>query len=357
MGPGGPHRPAMPPRPPRRSNSSGVVIGVLVLGLALAGTMVRLFGGESSDHQARQTTTMRTTQRPTTQPVTTEPQTTEPTTTEPTTTEPATTQTTTTQQQSTEQQTTEPPPSEPLPRRSWGTLPPPHSNAQPWRILQTNSIYGYDIPMMKCPSVLAKFTSDAQYRSYINNTIQCQWRGWKTVFDKAGEDLPKPKVLFISGAVQSPCGRAGAEVSFYCGSWDGSNYTMYMHTNLAKQSNEWWRLRAFETSAHEFGHHVQMMSGVMYQSAVLADQGTIPSDEASRRRELQTSCWAMRLTYQTPVTKFSREDYDVIVEWSAQDQDSEHGSAESNTYWWQRGLYMKKVGGCNTWTVGAKYVS
>lgn len=243
-----------------------------------------------------------------------------------------------------------------LPGRSWDALPAPHSQDPSWLVLQRNELNGQPIPMMACPGVPDRFTTTGQFKAFATGTLACQHEGWSTTFAAVGQPLPMPSVTFVTDGVQTPCGRAGDEVSFYCGTWDGSSYGIYVQMNLLEQSNEWWRLRAFETLAHEFGHHVQMMNGTMYHSNQLVSTGELEQTEASRRLELQTSCWASRLLYQTPATRFSRADHDELVLWSQEDQDEWHGSAASNQYWWQRGLYMDRVGGCNTWTVDAARV-
>ena len=364
-------------QPPRKGGGAsgaviGILVGVVVLGLLFAG--INLLG-DSSDETGTvsrtsytpETTEPQTTDPQTTEPQTTEPQTTEPQTTEPQTTEPETTEPQTTEPQTTEPQTTEPsstppsstpPPSQekPLPDRSWGPLPKPHSSHPSWVVLQQNRLYGYNVPAGTCPTVPNGFTSNSQWRTFTTNTLNCQHNAWKTVFQRMGRSLPKPKYHFISGPVQTPCGRGGQHVSFYCGTWDGSSYAIYMHTELIQGSNEWWRLRAFETSAHEYFHHVQMISGILYENAKLVQGGTYSSNEGSRRVELQAACIAGRQLVQTKATAWTRRDYEIYEQWSNKDQDERHGSASSNRYWWQRGLYMPKTGGCNTWVVNSASV-
>ncbi|MGD7733474.1 neutral zinc metallopeptidase [Propionibacteriaceae bacterium G57] len=345
--PGG-HR--QPPAP-RRGGGWGVVLVVVALVAAVGLPGYVWLNRTSNTTNPTISPVVRTTPALQTTPVETEPST-EPPTSEPPSSEPPTTPPTT-------QPTTSEPPVDTgvLPQRTWAALPGPHSNHPTWVTLQRNSIYGYDFPKLTCPDVPDGFSSTQQFRTFATNTLNCQHNGWATIFKAAGKALPKPKVLFISGAVQTPCGTSGAKVSFYCGSWDGSSYAIYVHSSLIEQSNTWWRLRGYETLSHEYAHHVQMMAGVLRANSNLVQAGNLTLTEGSRRLELQASCYSMRLLYITPSTKFSRADYQTVVEWSSVDQDEYHGSAKSNTYWWQRGLYMQKVGGCNTWTVGSSSVS
>ena len=339
-----------PPAPPPRGNGA-LIAAVLVLVAAIA------FGGYalSRDEEPRVATTRTTL-------VTRTQATTEITSREPETTTPVTSTAQTTPPRPTATTSTPPPTQAPvgvavLPQRSWDALPGPHSNNTSWVVLQQNRLYRYDVPPMTCPAIPDGITSTQQFRSFSTNTLNCQHTGWAAVFTAMGKPLPKPKVTFISDAVQTPCGKAGDQVSFYCGTWDGSHYGIYVHTSLVEQSNSWWRLRAFETLAHEYGHHVQMMMGNMLAGAEIVEQGGMSQEERSRRLELQTSCWASRILVQTASTRFSEQDYDTFMLWSQQDQDEYHGSAASNQYWWQRGLYAKTAGDCNTYTVGSNRVS
>lgn len=351
-GPGQGFRP--PPPPPRRGNTMGLVLAVGVLGLAI---VFGLFAwGRSRDTVVATTQTIAETSSqvldlaptPSQPPTTSEPPSTEPPTTEP----PVTT----------EPPTTEAPPSTAiglgvLPQRSWDQLPGPHSTNEHWVTLQQNTLYAADVPTMSCPAIPTSFDSAKAFQTFASTTLDCQYAGWVPAFAGIGVELPMPKVTFIDGAVQSPCGKSGENVSFYCGTWDGSSYGIYVHTSLIEQSNEWWRLRAFETLAHEFGHHVQMVSGIMWAAQQVTTAGGMQNAERSRRMELQTSCWAGRLLLQTPATQFNEADLQTYIDWTQRDQDEWHGSRASNEYWWQRGMYMTKVGGCNTFTVGPERVS
>lgn len=336
-----------PPQPPPRKSNTSVIVAVGIIGLAMASTLFAWGQSRSGTSASTQTTTRVS---PTVSPViTTEVSTpvTTPVTTTPTTTTPVTT-------------TTSPPAgvgTNVLPERTWDQLPGPNSTNEFWVTLQQNPLYEQQVPTMDCPAVPSPISTGSQFENFATATLQCQHAGWKGAFAAIGEDLPMPKITFIDGEVQSACGKAGASVSFYCGTWDGSSYGIYVHSELIEGSNSWWRLRVHETLAHEFGHHVQMMAGVMWAAANVANLGGMDNLERSRRIELQTSCWAGRLLVATEATQFTAQDLETFVTWSQRDQDEYHGTKESNQYWWQRGMYSPTVGGCNTFTVGPERVT
>lgn len=342
--------------PPPRGNNTGLVVAVALLALAVGFGAFALSRdqGSAGPVTVAATTTAASTQPPSTQPPSTQPPTSPvvtPTTPSPspTTPSPTTTTPTTPAQQPTGTQL--------LPQRSWDQLPGPHSSNQEWVVLQQNRIYDYDIPTMTCPDVPSSYTSAEQFRTWATHTFNCQHNGWVPVFRAMGANLPRPKLTFIgSEPVQSACGKV-QNTSFYCGTWDNSSMGIYLTYDLMEQSNSWFRLRAFNTVTHEYVHHVQHVRRILYSGAVLTTAGTLENMERSRRVELQAQCVAARILVSTGATRFSQADYDIYIRWTEQDQPSSHGSAESNQYWWQRGMYMTKVGGCNTWTVGSSRVS
>ncbi len=323
-----------------------------VLAIVGIGALVLMVIGAAFLSSARSASPTATWTRP---PSTVAPQPTPtPTTTRPT---PTPTPTTTRPRPTPRPTTPKPTPVKPLPDRKWEQLPGPHSNHPTWVTLQRNRIYSYDIPVPKCPATPAPFTSRSQFRTFATNYLNCQHNAWLPVFKRAGRSLPKPKVVFFNetSTLSTRCGTVKrSRVSFYCGHPDYGSYTIFVNENLMTQSNNWWRLRAAETLSHEYGHHVQQMSSILGTSYQL--QGSMSTNEISRRIELQTSCWSMRMLYHTKSLAFTRRDHDIIYAWTARDQDAKHGSAASMRYWSMRGLYMSKISGCNTWVVGSNAV-
>lgn len=241
-----------------------------------------------------------------------------------------------------------------LPERSWDTLPEPNSTNPHWVVLQQNTLYGQGVPGTTCPPVPDGFASEELFETFMTETIECQHRGWQPVFEAIGQPLVMPKITFIRGSTQTPCGTG--ETTFYCGTWDGSHVTIYVNYSLMQETSSFRQL-GFFTATHEYAHHVQHQSKILWSGASLASEGAIDTMERSRRLELQASCWTSRIMVVTEATKFNQSDYDQYIAWTRRDLGEVHGSASSNQYWWQRGFYMDQLSGCNTWTVGADLVS
>lgn len=243
-----------------------------------------------------------------------------------------------------------------LPQRSWDSLPGANSTDEHWVVLQQNNLYGQPVPTMSCPEVPADgtFASETEFEVFMTAAIDCQRAGWEKTFGAIGQELVKPELTFIDGRVQTACGVS--ETTFYCGVWDDSYHGIFVqHTVMQEVAS--FRQMPFFTAAHEFAHHVQHMSKISWNGAMLSHLGRLDTMERSRRLELQASCWTSRIMAATPQVNFSQSDYAQYIDWTERDLGEVHGSAASNQYWWQRGFYMDQLSGCNTWTVDAGKVT
>ena len=116
---------------------------------------------------------------------------------------------------------------------------------------------------------------------------------WNELFPQVyGGDYPEPTLVLFSGATQSACGFAQAAVGpFYC----PRDQTVYIDLAFYNQLRD--RLGApgdFAQAyviAHEVGHHVQNVLGVMDEVERAKAQG-YDANELSVRVELQADCLA-----------------------------------------------------------------
>ena len=128
-----------------------------------------------------------------------------------------------------------------------------------------------------------------------------------------------------------------------------------------------------ETLAHEYGHHIQRLTGVnhaldaMYPGKMTAKQYYT----MSRRVELQAECysgvfagsvWSSlgRDEYDfTSLIKTLRGDYDIerIGVSGKRDYDLLHGKRANIAYWLNKGFEAVAPGACDTWSAPAKRVA
>ncbi len=99
--------------------------------------------------------------------------------------------------------------------------------------------------------------------------------------------------VFYSGAVDTSCGRADAAVGpFYCPGdrlvYFDLDYLTRLQRALAAEGD----LAAQYIVAHEYGHHIQTITGISEGAAIATQQGDGTANENSVRLELQADCFA-----------------------------------------------------------------
>ncbi len=118
---------------------------------------------------------------------------------------------------------------------------------------------------------------------------------WGQIFQASGKQYPAPRLVLFHGAVQSACGAASAAMGpFYC----PGDRQVYLDLDFFQEMQQRFHAagdfaRAY-VIAHEVGHHLQNLMGVMDQVERQAQRGT-PMQGAnglSVRQELQADCFA-----------------------------------------------------------------
>ncbi|MFI4968741.1 MAG: neutral zinc metallopeptidase [Lysobacterales bacterium] len=118
---------------------------------------------------------------------------------------------------------------------------------------------------------------------------------WGQMFQASGKQYPAPRLVLFHGGVQSACGAASAAMGpFYC----PGDRQVYLDLDFFQEMQQRFHAagdfaRAY-VIAHEVGHHVQNLLGIMDQVEQSAQRGT-PMQGAeglSVRQELQADCFA-----------------------------------------------------------------
>ncbi len=116
---------------------------------------------------------------------------------------------------------------------------------------------------------------------------------WNQLFPQEfSSDYPEPVLVLFSGATQSGCGFAQSAVGpFYC-PLDGTVYIdLSFYGALRDRLGAPGDFAQAYVIAHEVGHHVQNVLGVMEEVERLKGQGG-DANELSVRTELQADCLA-----------------------------------------------------------------
>jgi predicted metalloprotease len=189
---------------------------------------------------------------------------------------------------------------------------------------------------------------------------------WGAVFQAMGSHYDPPKLVLFSGSVQSACGRASASAGpFYC----SGDRKVHLDTQFFAELSQKYRApgdfaQAY-VIAHEVGHHVQNITGVMQKF----DEQSRHADARTRnalsvRLELQADCYAGVWGYfaqrrnmldpgdlEEGLKAASAVGDDTLQRMSQGRVVTEsftHGSAEQRQRWFKVGLQSGDLRNCNT---------
>jgi len=132
---------------------------------------------------------------------------------------------------------------------------------------------------------------------------------WGAIYAAQGKRYPPPKLVLFTSVVNSACGRAGSATGpFYCTRDQKIYIDISFYRDLKEKMNAPGDFAQAYVIAHEVGHHVQNVMGVIDAANKLkARLPKIEANKVSVRTELQADClsgiWAKRV----------QEDYNIIL--------------------------------------------
>lgn len=199
----------------------------------------------------------------------------------------------------------------------------------------------------------------AGVRAYYRSVAPCLDRAWRQTLKGSGLGFRAAGLEVFSGPAPSSCG-TGVQYSFYC----PDTGTIYMYADeITAPWNQYagddfshglTRLAALHTLAHEYGHHVQQVTGI-FPAMGPNWSGT----EIERRSELQASClgnvWLAAQRDAYPIDPvYTEPEWESL--WRFITRVPNHGSENNQDRWTDTGFSSARPGSCNTWTAGANAV-
>ena len=189
---------------------------------------------------------------------------------------------------------------------------------------------------------------------------------WQGVFKAQGQTYKDPTMVLFSGQVRSACGFASAASGpFYC----PPDQKLYLDTSFFQQLDRQFGAggdfaQAY-VIAHEVGHHVQNLIGVlpkfnqMRQSMSEAD-----ANQMSIRVELQADCFAGVWAHYTAqkgivdqadlqealnaATKIGDDNIQKRTQGYVVPESFNHGTSQQRYNWLRRGMESGKLESCDT---------
>ncbi|TCC64594.1 hypothetical protein E0H73_09450 [Kribbella pittospori] len=203
-------------------------------------------------------------------------------------------------------------------------------------------------------------------RNYYNRLLPCLNRTWSLAMKKAGIRFVPPKAVVYARPIPSPCGIQRSVRAAYCAT-NLTIYIPYVVDNKNFKSNAVYsRALRLNTFAHEYGHHVQYLTGILVASMARAQKMT-PAQKLleSRRRELQATClggaYLGANAAVIPMNGPLLVNWKFLIAHSGDDYSvprvHTHGNRVSNYRWLVAGYNRKSPNYCNTYTAAPARVA
>lgn len=203
-------------------------------------------------------------------------------------------------------------------------------------------------------------------KQFVSSVLAETEDAWSDIFRKKGMQYTAPGLVLFRTAVRSACGTTTSAVGpFYCPNDRKIYLDETFFDQLAKQLGAPGEFAQAYVIAHEVGHHIQNLTGIL--GAVERQRQMADEREANAitvRIELQADCFAGLWAHYTEkqgiletgdigaAVNATRKIGDDALQRRAQGYvvpDSfTHGTSQQRAYWFQRGYEKGTIEACNT---------
>lgn len=210
--------------------------------------------------------------------------------------------------------------------------------------------------------------ADDDTKAFIRVVLAETETTWDKIFSASGETYEEPKLVLFSGAIDSACGLASSATGpFYC----PADRKVYLDTEffdqLERQLNAAGDFAQAYVIAHEVGHHVQNLTGVLPEfNRQRRSMGQREANQMSVRVELQADCYAgIWAKSADKAGILSIGDIEEALNAAQQIGDDtlqkrsqgyvvpdafNHGTSAQRMKWFKRGYDSGNVGACDTFS-------
>ncbi len=209
--------------------------------------------------------------------------------------------------------------------------------------------------------------NDAQ-AVFVSKIVHSTEVVWGDIFSQSGQTYRPPKLVIFSGSYPTACGRGQAAMGpFYCPNDQKVYIDLRFYDVMERKLGAPGKFAQAYVIAHEVGHHVQNLLGIMDKvDAMRGRGGEAAANALSVRVELQADCfagvWAKR-SQQENGWRLEQGDIETALNAASQIGDDTlqrrsqgavvpesftHGSSAQRVGWFKRGLETGSVDRCNT---------
>ncbi|TDD02120.1 hypothetical protein E1292_24195 [Nonomuraea deserti] len=206
---------------------------------------------------------------------------------------------------------------------------------------------------LECDVPAIRLGSVASLRSFHRAMADCADRFWAVTFAVAGLAYTPPTVTITTGT-DSVCGTITGNGAQYCPEQRTIAVRIMRH-----ELRDPFRMNIAHSIAHEWGHHVQQLTGVLGAHEALYQPASGRARTLlSHRLEMQAECYA-GVFYSAAL-----DSIEPGIEWetwieavSEADESETHGTPRNLALWQDRGFRGGATGFCDTWTAGDSQVT
>jgi uncharacterized protein len=189
---------------------------------------------------------------------------------------------------------------------------------------------------------------------------------WNGIMEAQGADYPEPTLVLFEGAVSSACGQASSAVGpFYCPNDQQLYIDLGFFNELAERFDAAGDFAQAYVVAHEVGHHVQNVIGVLPRFNQMRQQmDQTEANALSVRVELQADCFAGIWGHYTAerglleagdleealnaATQIGDDTLQRRTQGYVVPDSFNHGTSAQRREWFQRGFESGRLEDCDT---------
>lgn len=215
----------------------------------------------------------------------------------------------------------------------------------------------------------AQRAGDDEMAQFVGVVVQDTEDFWTEVFAQNRLTYKKPVIVLFSGSTSSACGLAqSATGPFYCPNDNKVYIDLSFYDQLRRQFGAPGDFAQAYVLAHEVGHHVQNLTGVLPEfNQRRARMSESEANAYSVRVELQADCYAgLWANYAKQQGFLESGDIDEALNAAAQIGDDtlqkksqgfavpdsfNHGTSAQRVKWFRTGYSTGDAGACDTFSV------
>jgi uncharacterized protein len=233
----------------------------------------------------------------------------------------------------------------------------------PMQVLTEGELGGPVVSQQQTPRSQARNDEMSQFVKVVLAETEDTWG---RIFQQNGRDYPEPTLVLFDGQVRSACGFASAASGpFYCPGDQRLYIDLEFYDTLSKRFGAPGDFAQAYVIAHEVGHHIQNLVGVLPRfNQMRQSMGEAEANAMSIRVELQADCFAGIWAHDT-AQKGLLESGDIEEAINAANQIGDdtlqrrtqgyvvpesfnHGTSAQRKEWFTRGLETGDLDACDT---------